>query len=44
MDGRFKRLFGIHGDIDVVANRFIVKFNGGLGNQMFQWAFARSLA
>ncbi|MDD3435541.1 MAG: alpha-1,2-fucosyltransferase [Candidatus Gastranaerophilales bacterium] len=22
---------------------FIVKFNGGLGNQMFQWAFARSL-
>jgi len=24
-------------------NRFIVKFNGGLGNQMFQWAFARAL-
>jgi len=24
-------------------NILIVKFNGGLGNQMFQWAFARSL-
>jgi len=23
--------------------KLIVKFNGGLGNQMFQWAFARSL-
>lgn len=22
---------------------FVVKFNGGLGNQMFQWAFARAL-
>lgn len=24
-------------------NIFIIKFNGGLGNQMFQWAFARAL-
>lgn len=24
-------------------NEIIVKFNGGLGNQMFQWAFARML-
>lgn len=23
--------------------QFIIKFNGGLGNQMFQWAFARAL-
>lgn len=26
-----------------MENRFIVKFNGGLGNQMFQFAFARAL-
>lgn len=24
-----------------MKERFIVKFNGGLGNQMFQWAFAK---
>lgn len=26
------------------TNRIIVKFNGGLGNQMFQWAYARAIA
>lgn len=26
-----------------MKNKIIVKFNGGLGNQMFQWALARSL-
>lgn len=26
-----------------MAEKFIIKFNGGLGNQMFQWAFARAL-
>lgn len=27
----------------MVEECFIVKFNGGLGNQMFQWAFGRAL-
>lgn len=26
-----------------MENKFIIKFNGGLGNQMFQYAFARAL-
>lgn len=26
-----------------MKDRFIVKFNGGLGNQMFQWALARAI-
>lgn len=26
-----------------MTQRNIVKFNGGLGNQMFQWAFGRAL-
>ncbi len=26
-----------------MKDKYIVKFNGGLGNQMFQWAFGYAL-
>lgn len=45
MEKRFRRIFRIReGSIVKVEEKIIVKLNGGLGNQMFQYALARSLA
>lgn len=40
MEGRIKRLFGV---CEMNQGKVIVKLNGGLGNQMFQWALARMI-
>lgn len=43
MERRFKRVLGVF-EIVKNENQAIVKFNGGLGNQMFQWAFGYALS
>lgn len=40
MERRFKRVFGVY---VIVKDSLIVRFDGGLGNQMFEWAFAKAI-